>query len=369
MKKVNPKYLLVSLILSLSLILSTGCVFTLHWGQIPSNPPPQPVPTAPVTPTTPPITPIAPDWVSPPSTNNPPLPDFISVVEKVKPSVVVIKSEGGAGSGWIIRQDGIIITNNHVVAGGNTIAITLNDGRSFQAEKVYADPLTDLAVIKIDAQNLPAADIGDSANLKVGEWVLAIGNSLDLGVTPSEGIIRSLGNSVPVSGGQMLEGLIETSAAINPGNSGGPLVNMAGEVVGITSIKIASVEVEGMGYAISINTAKGIIDQLITRGYVIRPYLGVALADVTPAVAFWYDLPVDKGALITLVAPDSPAAQAGLKKGDIVVGMDDEKIITAQDLIKGIHTRQIGQSVKLTYWREDTSYTTQATLIEKPPPS
>jgi len=371
MKRVEIKYLVVSLILILSVTLGVGCslppneFFTLDFG---CSPPPSvdtsPPPTSPST-----APPIDPGWPAPPPENNVPrLPDYIAVVAKVKPSVVAIKTDTGAGSGWIIRQDGIIVTNNHVVAGAETITITLDDGETFPAETVCTDPLTDLAVVKIDTQNLPAADIGDSSLLRVGEQVAAIGNSLGLGISMKGGWISRLEVSIPVSAGQTLDDLIETDAAINPGNSGGPLVNMAGEVIGITSAKIAMVGVEGMGYAISINTATPVIDQLILRGYVIRTYLGVQLSDVNPTTAWWYNLAVDKGALVTYVEPGSPADEAGLTQRDVIVSLDDEEISTAQDLMKGIHTRQIGQRVKIVFWRGDTENTTYATLTESPPP-
>ena len=363
MKGVKIKYLVVSLILILSITLGGGCALL----PLPATPPP--VDTSPP-PTSPPnATPIDPGWTAPPTESNAPrLPDYVAVVAKVKPSVVAIKTDTSAGSGWIIREDGIIITNNHVVAGAETITITLDDGSTFPAEAVSTDSLTDLAVVKIDTQNLPAADIGDSSLLRVGEQVAAIGNSLGLGISMKGGWISRLGVSIPVSAGQTLDDLIETDAAINPGNSGGPLVNMAGEVIGITSAKISMVGVEGMGYAISINIAIPIIDQLILRGYIIRPYLGVQLADVNPTMAWWYNLVVDTGALVTYVEPGSPADEAGLTQGDVIVSLDDEEISTAQDLIKGIHTRQIGQRVKIVFWRGDTENTADATLTESPPP-
>jgi len=371
MKRVKIKYLVVSLILILSVTLGVGCslppneLFTLDFGCSPppsvdTSPPPTSPPTA---------TPIDPGWTSPPPENNvPPLPDYIAVVAKVKPSVVAIKTDTGAGSGWIIRQDGIIVTNNHVVAGAETITITLDDGSAFPAETVCTDPLTDLAVVKIDAQNLPAADIGDSSLLRVGEQVAAIGNSLGLGISMKGGWISRLGVSIPVSAGQTLDDLVETDAAINPGNSGGPLVNMAGEVIGITSAKIVMVGVEGMGYAISIDTAIPVINQLILRGYVIRTYLGIQLSGVNPTLVWWHNLAVDKGAFVTYVEPGSPADEAGIKERDVIVSLDDEEITTAQDLIKAIHSRQIGQRVKIVFWRGDTKNTTYATLTESPPP-
>jgi len=365
MKIASIKYLAISLILTLSLILSAGCTFLPDEGP---EPPPEVEDSTPTATTPPADTAIDPDWATPPCENNEPLPDFVAVVAKVKPSVVAIQTDTGAGSGWIIREDGIIVTNNHVVAGARNIAIILDDGRTFTAEAVRSDPLTDLAVVKIDAQDLPAADIGDCSVLQVGQQVAVIGNALGLGIRMTGGWISRLDVAIPVSTGQTLDDLIETDAAINPGNSGGPLVNMAGEVIGITSIKIAQVGVEGMGYAISITTAQGVIDQLIVRGYVIRTYLGVGLEDVNQIVAFWYDLAVESGALVTNVGPGSPADEAGLEEGDIIVSLDDEEILTAQDLIERIHSREIGQEVAIVYWRGDNKYTTWATLTVSPPP-
>ena len=309
------------------------------------------------------------------------LPTIADVVAEVKPSVVAINTEviaydlfgrsfkqPGAGSGWIIDEDGLIVTNNHVIAGAETVSVTLDDGSTFPAETVRTDPLTDLAVVKINAQNLPAADTGDSHELRIGSWVVAIGNSLGLGISAKEGIISRQGVSITVSAGQTLYDLIETSAAINPGNSGGPLVNMAGEVIGITSAKIAQVGVEGMGYAISSNVAIPIIEELVQKGYVTRPWLGVVLYTIDQSAVVWYRLAVDKGVLITEVAPGSPADNAGLEAGDVIVGFDGQEITTAEELMQALHSSQIGQEVKITYWRGETKKTTSAVLVESPPP-
>ena len=361
MKRVKIKYLVVSLILILFLTLGVGCLLP---PSVITTPPPTTPPTSPPT-----TTPINPNWNPPPTESTAPtLPDYVAVVAKVKPSVVAIKTDTAAGSGWIINQDGVIVTNNHVVAGASTITITLDDGSTFPAQTVSTDPLTDLAIVKIDAQNLPAADIGDSSLLEIGEQVAAIGNSLGMGISMKGGWISRLGVSIAVSAGQTLDDLIETDAAINPGNSGGPLVNMAGEVIGITSAKISMVGVEGMGYAISINTTMPVINELIVNGYVIRSYLGVQLSDVDQTMVWWYNLAVDKGAFVTYAAPDSPAAQAGIKPEDVIVSLDDEEISTAQDLIKAIHARQIGQSVKIVFWRGNAENTAYATLTQSPPP-
>lgn len=327
----------------------------------------EPLPVAPVPPA---ATPIDPEQASPPPCNGgEPLPDFIAVVEKVKPSVVAIQTDTGAGSGWIIRGDGIIVTNNHVVAGAQNIVVNLDDGRAFTAQEMRTDPLTDLAVVTIDAEDLPAAEIGNCEILRVGEPVAAIGNALGLGIRMTGGWISRLGVSIPVSAGQTLDNLIETDAAINPGNSGGPLVNMAGEVIGITSVKVSQVGVEGLGYAISMTTAKDVIDELILQGYVTRPYLGVGLSDVTPMVAFFNNLAVEQGAFVTRVATGSPADGAGLKEGDVIVQMDKEAVTSSGELLKAIHSRDVGQTVEIVYWRGDNRGTTEATLIESPPPS
>ncbi len=302
------------------------------------------------------------------------------MVALVKPSVVAINTEyvtydifnqayeeEGAASGWIIDEDGLIVTNNHVVAGANSVTVTLADGRTFSAETILTDWLSDLAVVKINARNLPAAKVGDSAMLRVGDWVVAIGNSLGLGISATKGIVSAKDISLLVSEGQTLADLIQTDAAINPGNSGGPLVNMAGEVIGITSIKIAQEGVEGMGYAISSNTAIPIIQQLIQKGYVIRPWLGVGLSNVSQWLALRYNLAVDEGAFITEVALDSPADEAGIEAGDVIIEFDGEEITNADELIQAIHSRQIGQRVAIVYWRGNVKNTTYATLAESPP--
>jgi len=208
------------------------------------------------------------------------LPSIADVVAVVKPSVVSIDTEvtrsffrraytqEGAGSGWIIGETGIIVTNSHVLEGADSISVTLDDGRIFAVDPnmVVVDSLNDLAVLKINAENLPTLYIGESSALRVGDWLVAIGNPLGLGISAKEGIVSRLDVSSSVDG-QVMDDLIETSAAINPGNSGGPLVNMRGEVIGITSAKVASVGVEGLGYAISIDEAMPIIEALIETHY------------------------------------------------------------------------------------------------------
>lgn len=347
------------------------------------------VPSAPASPHSEPSSshtssiPLEPEWSPPPiEYAAPTLPSIADVVEKVYPSVVAISTEivsldifltprkqSGAGSGWIIDEDGIIVTNNHVIEGARKITVELTDGRIFEADpnRIYRDPLTDLAIVKIDAHNLPAAAIGDSARLRVGDWVVAIGNPLGQGIRAKEGTVSGL-NVTLSADGQTLSDLIETSAAINPGNSGGPLVNMQAQVIGITSAKIAAVGVEGMGYAISTRTAIPIIEQLVRNGYVTRPYLGVQLYTVDPYVAMVNRLSVNKGAIIAHVDPGSPADKAGLQQLDVITHFKDEEVTTADELIQAIHSSQIGEEVKITFVRGKETKTTYARLEQRPPP-
>lgn len=377
----KAKHVLVSIIIVTVLLVAAGCALPGTAVSPTPSPTPAAIPTSPSPPAVAIPTPISPSPVLVNSQTPAPIPDFVSVIAKVRPSVVAITTEvpgysvfgssytqQGAGSGWIIDSGGLIVTNNHVVDGAQTITVTLEDGRTFTAESVHTDPVADLAIIKIKAQNLPALQIGDSSKLNVGEWVVAMGNSLGMGISATKGIVSALGVSLSVSAGETLSDLIQTDAAINPGNSGGPLVNLQGEVVGINSAKVAQVGVEGMGYAISIKEAKPIVDQLIQNGYVIRPYLGVSTYTVDQFVAFRYGLGVDKGVLVTQVGSGSPADKASIRQGDVITAIEDKEISDAGGLIQAINSYQIGQSIKVTYWRGTSQKTTSATLSESPTP-
>jgi serine protease Do len=365
------RYLILGLILVL-LVPFTSCVyFSL-------GPSPTPVPTA--TPS-----PIDPNFTPPPMADNrilPAVPDFVDAIASVRPSVVAINTtvpaidvfggtlnEQGAGSGWIIDSSGLIVTNNHVVEGASSITITLDDGRNFPAELVRADSVSDLAVIKIDAPNLKAAEVGDSTKLRVGDWVPAIGNSLGQGISATKGIVSALGVSISVGSGESLYNLIQTDAAINPGNSGGPLVNLLGEIVGITSIKVAQLGVEGMGYAISTEEAQPIITDLVKVGYTVRPWIGISLYTVDQIVVLRYNLAVSQGALVTQVISGSPADKAGIHAGDVVTAVNGKDIASIDDFNNIIHGYQIGQQVSLTYYRGNAENTVSVTLAASPPPS
>ncbi|MFH1647738.1 MAG: trypsin-like peptidase domain-containing protein [Chloroflexota bacterium] len=379
MKKPAFKSALVAFLIVVTLALSLGGCITITSPE--ASAPPAPAVTPAVTP---PPAPINPVWTPPPTNNQTEvLPSIADVVALVKPSVVAINTQvvsydffnrpftqEGAGSGWIIDSDGIIVTNNHVVEGARTITVTTDDGSSYTAniDAAATDPLNDLAILKIDAHNLPALKRGDTSQLRVGDWVIAIGNALGQGIRATEGIVSRKDVSLPVSQGQTLYDLIETSAAINPGNSGGPLVNLAGEVIGITSAKVASIGVEGMGYAISINTATPIIQELVNKGYVVRPWVGVQLYTVDQTVVRQLGLKVNKGVLLVQVVADSPAQQAGLKEGDVIVSFGGKDVTNVQELTRILHTSEVGQPLEVKYWRGDTASTVQVIPAASPRP-
>jgi len=273
-----------------------------------------------------------------------------------------------AGSGIIIDEQGYIVTNNHVVEDGTSITVSLTDGRSFEATLIGTDPSTDLAVIKIDGGNLPTASFGNSSALRVGNWVIAIGNALALegGPTVTVGVVSAMGRTIEVDSETTLYDLIQTDAAINPGNSGGPLINLQGEVIGINTAKISSVEVSGVGFAISSNSALPVIDELIAKGYVSRPYLGVSLVTVTPAIVTSYDLRVNEGAMIYYMNPGTPASNAGLRPGDVIVGINDTKIQTADDAILAIRNYSVGDTIQVKYYRGSSLQIASVILAEKP---
>jgi len=319
-----------------------------------------------------------PNWTFPPESEPAtPLPDFSPVVAEVMPSVVSVTTETVvssffgqstdyvAGSGILLDEEGYIVTNEHVVEDAQSIYIELADGRTFSANIVGTDPLSDLAVIKIDATDLPYACWGDSSSLSVGEWVLAIGNALGKGIIVTQGIVSRLDVSVTVEG-NTLYGLIGTTAAVNPGNSGGPLVNMSGEVIGITSVKIIASEVEAVGFAISSDEAKPIIEDIIRYGHVTYPWLGVSATTVTPLLAASENLSVDRGALIVEVFAGDPADAAGLREDDIIIRFGGQEISDIADLVRAIRASEIGEEVEIDFVRGEDIETTSARLVEYP---
>ena len=301
------------------------------------------------------------------TTGGPELNNYVTVIAKVKPSVVAINvtltaydifnrqyTQEGAGTGWILDSSGLIATNNHVIDGATTIDVNFADGSSLPATVLGADTIADLAVLKVDKTGLTAARVGDSSVMQIGDQVIALGNSLGEGISATNGIISRSGVSITTDSGETLSDLIQTNASINSGNSGGPLVNMKGEVIGITSAKLAAVGVEGMGYAISTKTALPIFDSLINKGYVVRPYLGVRMESVSNILVLRYNLGTTKGAFLDEIVAGSPADKAGLQAGDVIVKFNGTTVNTAGDAQSAIRAAQIGQTVSISYYRGPT---------------
>jgi len=268
------------------------------------------------------------------------------------------------GSGFIVSQDGYILTNNHVVEDAEKITVTLLDGRELQAKIIGTDPSTEVAVIKVDANNLHALEMADSDTLEVGSWVIAIGNPFGLSHTVTAGIVSAKGRSG--LGLSTYEDFIQTDAAINPGNSGGPLVDLDGKVVGINTAIIGSGGNIGIGLAIPINMAKSIYDQLVQKGKVVRGFLGVTIQDLTPELADSFKLKDTKGVVVPDISPDSAAAKAGFKAGDIVVAFDGQPVGKAAEFQKRVAMKKPGSEVEITVLRDGKKQTLTAKLEEKP---
>lgn len=312
--------------------------------------------------------------------------DISQVVTKVAPSVVSISTNvqnlrgqavgQGAGTGIIVSKDGYVMTNNHVIDGASTVSITTSAGDIYNNVKVIgSDPLNDVAFLKISGvDNLSAAELGDSGTLKIGQSVVAIGNSLgEYNNTVTSGIVSGLNRPVTASSGdgnstESLTGLIQTDAAINPGNSGGPLVNSAGQVIGINTA-VAS-DAQGIGFAIPINATKGVLASVIESGKVERAYIGVRYVDITPAIAKQKNLSVRQGALVSgdnsseAVVSGGPADKAGIKDGDIITKINNSVVGEEGSITTIIGQYKPGDTVKVTYLRDGKEQTTKLTLAK-----
>ena len=265
-------------------------------------------------------------------------------------------NESGSGSGFIFDPRGYIMTNNHVVEGASGLVVRLVDGREYQATIVGADPNSDVAVIKIDAregETLPVAQLGSSDELRVGDWVLALGSPFSLDFSVTAGIVSAKGrNRILESDGMELEAFIQTDAAINPGNSGGPLVDLLGRVVGVnTAIYSPSGVYAGYGFAIPVKIANRVARDLVEYGVVHRPQLGVSVADVTADDAEYYELSRVAGALVKTVADDSPADRAGLRVGDVILGIDSSGVSDATQLIATLAEHEPGETIDIVFVR------------------
>jgi serine protease Do len=268
------------------------------------------------------------------------------------------------GSGFIVSKEGYILTNNHVVEDAEKIMVTLLDGRELQAKLIGTDPSTEVAVIKIDANDLHALELANSDTIEVGEWVIAIGNPFGLSHTVTVGVVSAKGRSG--LGLSAYEDFIQTDAAINPGNSGGPLIDLDGKVVGINTAIVGSTGNIGIGLAIPINMAKSIYDQLVQKGKVVRGFLGVTIQDITPDMAESFKLKDTKGVVIPDVSPDSAAAKAGLKAGDIITAFDGKPVEKAAEFQRRVAMKKPGSEVEIAVLRDDKKLTLTAKLDEKP---
>jgi len=279
-----------------------------------------------------------------------------SVAESVSPSVVRIQVEtrngrGGSGSGFAFTPDGFILTNSHVVHGAEQIKVWTPESGEFVAQRIGEDPDTDLALVRIDAPGLQAVKLGDSRKIRVGQLVVAIGNPYGFQYTVTAGVVSALGRSLRSQSGRLIEDVIQTDAALNPGNSGGPLVNSAGEVIGVNTATI--LPAQGLCFAISINTAQFIASKLIREGVVRRSYIGVQAqtATLNRAIAHHYDLKIATGALVIAAEPQSPADKAGLREGDLIVAVESEPVEGVDVLHRVLNEERIGQATRFTVLR------------------
>jgi len=310
----------------------------------------------------------------------------IDAVDGVAPAVVTIEAQGGGllgggtgtGSGFIFDANGWILTNRHVVENAQSLTVVTNEGREYSATVYGIDTMTDLAIIKIEASDLPVAAIGTSSDLEAGQLAIAIGNPLGYENTVTTGVISGLGRQITASDAsqtstETLNNLIQTDAAINPGNSGGPLVNSGGQVIGVNTAVSTSEEGRGIGFAIPIDVAVPIMEQALAGEPLTRPWIGVYYIHVDPGVAAAEDLPVEYGALIATsvgggdpIFDDSPAERAGLQAGDLIVAVNGEQITRATDLATLILPFSPGDTITLRILRESTTQEVEVTLGELP---
>jgi serine protease Do len=268
-------------------------------------------------------------------------------------------------SAFVIDPTGFLVTNQHVVDGAARLSVQLSDGRELIGEVIGGDPVTDIAVVKVDAAELPSARLGNSEELRVGQIVLAIGNALGLpgGPTVSTGVVSALGRPLPGSD-FVFEGLIQTDAAINPGNSGGPLVDLSGTVVGVNTAMMPFAQ--GVGFAIPIHAVARIADELRSKGRIVRPWMGVTVVELRPEIALRYGLEVRSGLLVGDVAARSPAHKAGLKAGDVLTRVGPKEVRSVRDLVGALSNYPVGADVEVGYRRKGASYSTSVPLQETP---
>ena len=303
----------------------------------------------------------------------------VQVAREVGPAVVGITNKAvarnifnqaveteGVGSGVIFRADGYIVTNNHVIENAREIIVSLADGSTVNGQLVGTDEMTDIAVVKVDTQNLPAARFGNSDEIMVGEPVVAIGNPMGLEFQGSVtvGVVSALNRTIEINDRRF--NLLQTDAAISPGNSGGALVNYDGEVIGINSAKLAKSGVEGIAFAIPSNVVQNVIREIMEKGYVARPYLGVTIFDEPTAARYGYALELERGVYVFQVALNSPAGRAGLQRGDIILSINDKAVNSVTEIRADIAGRKVGDTVRVVFDRNGTQMTVDVVLQEMP---
>ena len=301
---------------------------------------------------------------------------IVKSVEKIQNSVVSINSlklrrdmrygiapMKGSGSGFIASADGYVITNNHVIEGAENVEVILNSGESFDGEVLGSDPQTDVAVVKINAKGLVPAEMGDSDRLRVGQFVLAVGNALALpgGPTVSLGVISAKNRPMPWAD-FIFEGLIQTDAAINPGNSGGPLADIEGKVIGVNTAMIPFAQ--GMGFSIPVNTVKRVMEDIISKGHVVRPWLGISGVDIDENEIRMRGSSIKSGVLVVRVDQWSPAYESGLRPGDIILSMGDARISGMRSLIEKLSSTGLGNTVDVVFSRNGKKYRTSVDVQE-----
>lgn len=298
---------------------------------------------------------------------------IVEVVEKVKPCVVTVHTidiepgmffepvptRMGLGSGFIVDKRGVIVTANHTVRGAEIINVIFHDGTRVRAELLYGDPYTDVAILRAPVECEQALELGDSDKLKVGQIVLAVGNPLGLGITVSAGVVSAVHRSVRTQFG-VLHNMIQTDCAINPGNSGGPLIDLDGRVVGMCTAIIPYAQ--GIGFAVPSNTIKKVLHDVLRYGRVLYPYFGAVLVQLTPQIAAYYGIPVKVGALVAQVEPGSPAEEAGLRPGDVIVEVENVPIVRLSEFIDVLYTKKPGDVISVGIMRGRTKYVLRVRL-------
>ena len=363
----------LSILATLSLLAAVACG---------DGPPPEPSPTP-----LPTYTPVPPTPIMPPGSEtssqadadvakNPitgALPSLADVVEEIEPWVVSVTTERfirgffttfrdeGAGSGFIVRPDGYIVTNEHVIRGAQQLQAHLPNGETYPATVVGKDIVTDIAILKIDADGLPFATLSDTNNIRVGDWVMTLGNALDMrgGPTATLGIVSGLGRTIKTEQGQQFFNLIQTDATINTGNSGGPLVDMNGTVIGINQAVLAEAR---FGFAINAAVAGPVIESLIEDGMVSRVEIGIKGDDVTPAIARSFNLSVTEGVVVTAIATDGPAHVAGLRVGHIITKLDDIPTPDLATFLPRLWAYKPGDEIVIEYVDGDSTKITTVTV-------